>query len=85
MIQKDHKIKEMLRELAAEFFSRTSNRLSLITVTNVEVLSRGGKAIDLDHSPTRNNGTKALEFAHRQLSHLEICQRKITYRIPYSK
>ena len=33
MAQKDDKIKEIIRELAAQFFSRESNRTSMITVT----------------------------------------------------
>ncbi len=58
----------MIRELAAEFFSRESNRTSLITVTGVEILNRGSKARILITVLPENQETAALDFAHRQLS-----------------
>lgn len=68
MQQKDQKLKEMIRELAAQFFSRTSNRLSMITVTDVEILSHGGKARILMTVLPESMEESAIEFAHRQLS-----------------
>ncbi len=68
MSQKDEKIQEILRELAAQFFSRESNRLSLITITGVDLLSRGGKAIILMTVLPESGEKSALEFAHRQLT-----------------
>jgi len=41
---KDEKIKESIREAAAEFIQRNSNMTSLITVTRVEIADRGGRA-----------------------------------------
>ena len=58
----------MIRELAAEFFSRESNRTSLITVTGVEILNRGSKARILLTVLPENQENAALDFAHRQLT-----------------
>lgn len=68
MSQKDDKIKEILRELAAQFFQRESNGQSLITITNVEIMSRGGRAIILITVLPEDKEADALEFAHRQLT-----------------
>jgi len=68
MNQKDTKIKEILRELAARFFSREANRLSMITITDVELQSRGGRAIILMTVLPESMETEAVEFAHRKLS-----------------
>ena len=68
MNQKDFKIKEMIRELAADFFSRESNRLSLITVTDVEIRSRGATAVILVTVLPENQEESAVEFMHRQLT-----------------
>lgn len=42
---KDEKLGGVLRELAAEYINRESNKTSLITVTRVEVLNKGKRAI----------------------------------------
>ena len=68
MNQKDSKIREMIRELAADFFSRESNRLSLITVTDVEMRSRGGTAVILVTVLPENQEEDAVNFMHRQLT-----------------
>ncbi len=68
MAQKDDKIKEIIRELAAQFFSRESNRTSMITVTGVDLYSRGGKAVILITVLPENQEETALAFAHRQLT-----------------
>lgn len=68
MNPKDQKVKEILRELAADFFSRESNRLSLITITDVELMSRGGRAIILMTVLPESMEQDAVEFAHRRLS-----------------
>ena len=85
MQQKHNKIKEMLRELAAEFFSRTSNRLSMITITDVELLSRGGKARILMTVLPESMEESALEFAHRQLSDFReyVKEKSRIGRIPF--
>jgi ribosome-binding factor A len=68
MNQKDTKLKEIIRELAAEFFSRESNRQSLITITDVEMGARNGKATILMTVLPEEKEEQALDFAHRQLT-----------------
>ncbi len=68
MENKDHKLKEVLRELAAEFFSRESNRQSLITITDVDVYARGSRARILMTVLPVEKEEAALDFAHRQLT-----------------
>jgi ribosome-binding factor A len=68
MHPKDQKVKEILRALAADFFSRTSNRQSLITVTDVELLSHGSRANILITVLPEDAEIKAVEFANRQLT-----------------
>lgn len=82
---RDFKLKETLRELAAEFFSRESNRTSLITVTDVEILNRGSKARILITVMPENQENAAIDFANRQL--LEFKQHVMDHsriaRIPF--
>ena len=68
MNQKDQKLKEIIRHLAAEFFSRESNRQSLITVTDIEVKNKGSQATILITVLPPDQEETAQEFAHRQLS-----------------
>jgi hypothetical protein len=68
MPNKHDKLQELLRELAASFFSRESNRQSLITITSVEVLSRGGRAIIRITVLPENQEEAAVEFMSRRLS-----------------
>lgn len=68
MSQKDQKIEEIIRALAADFFSRESNRQSLITITGVELTNRGGKATILMTVMPEDKEESAVEFAHRQLT-----------------
>ena len=68
MTQKDLKLKEILRELAAEYFSRESNRQSLITITDVEVFNHGSKARVLITVMPESSEQTVLEFMHRQLT-----------------
>jgi ribosome-binding factor A len=66
----DSKLKELLHKLAAEFFSRESNRQSLITITNVELINRGSKAKILITVLPESKEEAALGFIHRQLTEL---------------
>lgn len=65
---KHDKLQELLRELAAAYFSRESNRQSLITITSVEVLSRGGRAIIRITVLPENQEEAAVEFMSRKLT-----------------
>ena len=80
MTQKENKLKELIRELAAEYFSRQSNRQSLMTVTNVEIFSRGGKA-----RIPETEEQAAIEFAHRQLTEFRqyVMDKSRIGRIPF--
>ncbi len=68
MTQKDEKVKEIIRELAAEFFSRESNRKSLITITDVALGARGSHATILFTVLPEHAEAAALDFMHRQLT-----------------
>lgn len=83
--QKDDKLKELIRELAAEYFSRESNRLSLITITDVEIFNRGGKARILMTVLPETAEQSALEFAHRQLTEFRqyVMDKSRIGRIPF--
>jgi ribosome-binding factor A len=83
--QKDFKLKEIIRELAAEYFSRESNRQSLITITDVEVYNRGGTARILMTVLPESAETAALEFARRQLTEFRqhVTQHSRIGRVPF--
>lgn len=66
--QRDEKLKEAIHELAADFFSRESNRKSMITITSVEIEARGSKAKILMTVLPETQEAAALDFAHRQLT-----------------
>ena len=70
MNQKDDRFREIIRELAATFFLRESNRTSLITVTDVEVKDRGAQATILITVMPEDKEEAALDFARRQLADL---------------
>lgn len=67
MSQKDEKMKGVIREIAADFFSRESNRTSLITITDVVLKSRAGKSIILFTVLPENQEAAALDFMRRRL------------------
>ncbi len=68
MNQKDEKMKEIIRELAAEYFQRESNGTSLITITAIELRSRNSRATILFTVMPENQEMAALDFMTRQLS-----------------
>jgi ribosome-binding factor A len=70
MSQKDEKIKGIIRELAAEFFSRESNRTSLITITDIVLKSRNSRSIILFTVLPEDQEAAALDFMHRRLGDL---------------
>lgn len=65
---KEEKIKETVKTLAAEFFSRESNRTSLITITNVGLKSKNSIAVIMFTVLPQNQEKAALDFMHRQLT-----------------
>ncbi len=85
MDQASQKIKEIIRALAADFFSRESNRQSLITVTDVEIWSRGGKARILMTVLPEDKQEAAIDFAHRQLTEFRqyVMEKSRIARVPF--
>ena len=85
MNQKDLKMKELIRELAAEYFSRQSNRTSLITITDVILKSRNSVSIILFTVLPEDQEPAALDFMHRQLTGFRefVGERARMMRIPY--
>ncbi len=59
------KIKELLRESAAEFLAREANRNSLITVTQVTLSDDGARAKILFTVMPTSSEERALNFANR--------------------
>lgn len=82
---RDEKLKQLIRELAAEFFSRTSNRQSLITVTDVETYARGSRAKILVTVLPTEAEEGAISFMHRQLTDFRefVMERARLMRVPY--
>lgn len=67
-IKKEEKIKEILKQGAAEFFSEKSDLSSLTTVTKTEISDRGRKAlIGFTVFPEKDE-EKILKFAKRNRS-----------------
>ncbi len=60
------KIKEAIREAAAEFLSRNSNRKSLITVTGVSLSTDGKRADVLFTVLPETQEQAALDFSNRR-------------------
>lgn len=65
---REAKIEEVIRNAAAEFLQRESNRLSLITVTRVTMSDKLTKATVLITVLPENRQDEAIEFAHRNRS-----------------
>lgn len=83
---KDARLKELIHELAAEYFSRVSNSFnSLITVTGVELGAKGSKARILVTVLPVSEEEKAVSFLHRQLGEFReyVMQRARLMRVPY--
>jgi ribosome-binding factor A len=85
MKQKDEKIKEVIRELAAAFFQRESNGKSLITITDVALRSRNSRATILFTTLPVDQENAALDFMSRQLSDLReyVGQHARMMRVPF--
>ena len=85
MDNKDNKLKEVLRELAAEFFSRESNRQSLITITDVDVFARGSRARILMTVLPTDQEEAAVNFAQRQIGDFKqyVMEKSRIGRIPF--
>lgn len=63
---KQHRKEQILKELAAEFIGRHSNRTSLVTITGID-LSPDGRNVTILLSVLPNEKTKTVvDFANRQ-------------------
>jgi ribosome-binding factor A len=69
-IQKDDRMKEVIRELASEWLARESNRTSLITITEVHLEARGSRAKILVTVLPENQEAAVIDFLTRRLSDL---------------
>lgn len=66
MSKRDERMQEGIRELSAKFLNEVSNRSSLVTVTRVELVNNGHRAIIfITVLPEQKEG-EALSFARRQ-------------------
>lgn len=85
MSQKDEKVKEIIRELAGNFFARESNRQSLMTITGIELKSRGSRAVILMTVLPVEKEEQALDFAHRQLTNFReyVMKNSRIARVPF--
>jgi len=63
---KDEKYASLISKFAAEYFELESNTNSLITVTKVDVLERGKRAIVFFTALPREKEPEALDFAKRR-------------------
>ena len=82
---KESKLKDVIKALAADFFSKESNRKSLITITDVEIKSRGSRAIILFTVLPIDQENAALDFMRRQLSDFRgyVTENSRMQRVPY--
>ena len=85
MSQKNDKVREIIRELAAGFFSRESNRQSLITVTGVDLSPSGATAVILMTVLPESAEETAVQFAHRRLTDFKqyVQEHSRLARIPF--
>lgn len=63
---KDEKFASLLQKFAAEYFSIESSKGSLITVTRVDILDRGRRALVYFTALPQDREPEALEFARRR-------------------
>ena len=59
MRKRDEKLKDLIKEVAAKFLNIESNRVSMVTVTNV-LISKDGKYATIFLRPTRATKKKPL-------------------------
>ena len=80
-------MREMIRELAAAFLSRESDRTSLITVTNVDLAKDLHNAIILISVYPREEEERALQFVWRRRDDFKEYVKKHSKfkRIPHFK
>lgn len=82
---RNHKIEEQIREIAARFIERESNKTALITVTRVEVLDRGRSAMIYVSVLPEDGEESAINFLKRKRADLrDIVKKQLNIRtIPF--
>ncbi len=82
--QKDGRMTDIIKSLAADFIERESNRTSLITVTRVELIDRGREARIFVTVLPDSMAETALEFLKRMRSDLRsyVTEKSRLFRIP---
>lgn len=73
MIRKDEKLKSIVREAAAEFFLRESNKTALLTVTGTAIEEKGRRAVIFITVYPDSAEKNALAFAKRKRTELLQC------------
>lgn len=63
---RDQKLKDLVREVAADFLQKESNHLSLITVTDVSLSDRGNRATIFFTVLPADKEKAALDFVKRK-------------------
>lgn len=63
---RDNKLKDIIKEIAADFLQRESNHLSLITVTDVSVSDKGNLATIFFTVLPEDKEKAALDFSKRK-------------------
>jgi len=63
---KDEKYASLISKFAAEYFELESSKNSLMTVTRVDILDRGKRAVVFFTALPREKEAEALEFARRR-------------------
>lgn len=85
MKKREEKIKDLIKEIASKFLNIESNRVSMVTVTNVEI-SNDGKCATIFFTVYPNSKEKAvLDFVKRKRSEFRDFAKKNTRvgRIPF--
>jgi ribosome-binding factor A len=85
MSEKDDRLKEVVRSLAAEYLQRESNGLSLITVTDVSITDRGGRATVYFTVLPEGKQKAALDFVKRKRAEFRehVMEKSRIGRIPF--
>src|SRR5581483_5773143 len=63
--KKDEKLREIIREIAAQYIQRESNQSSMITVTNVVISNKGKRAVILFTVLPEEKQAVVLDFLKR--------------------
>jgi ribosome-binding factor A len=73
---RDNKIQEQVKEIAAHFIERETNKTALITVTRVELFERGRKAMIYITVLPENGEESALNFLKRKRADMKDAIKK---------